>query len=80
LRAVLEFGEDERKRDVGLRIAVIVDVDPVDPVRVEFRLPFSPAVHPDQDQHEDHGDAERNRHGTGPVVAMHPHRDDRDTV
>jgi hypothetical protein len=30
LRAVLGLGEGERKGDVGLRVAVGIDVDPVD--------------------------------------------------
>jgi hypothetical protein len=38
LLAVLELGEHERERGVGLRVCVRVDVDPVDPVGVEFRF------------------------------------------
>ena len=37
LHAVLELGEGECERDVGSRVAVSVDVDPVDRVGVEFR-------------------------------------------
>ena len=36
--AVPELGEHERERGVGLRVPVAVDVDPVDPVGVEFRF------------------------------------------
>jgi AraC-like DNA-binding protein len=37
LAAVLVLGEGERERDVGLRVAVRVDVDPVDRAGVELR-------------------------------------------
>ena len=37
LHAVVERGEGEGERDVGLQVAVGVDVDPVDRVGVEFR-------------------------------------------
>jgi hypothetical protein len=38
LRAVPELGEREGKRDIGVGVAVVVDVDPVDAVGVEFRF------------------------------------------
>jgi hypothetical protein len=38
LPAVLELGEHERERRVGLRVPIGVDIDPVDPVGVKLRF------------------------------------------